>query len=184
MKKRLDEQINKIKNIMGISELITEASKKDILINKLGFNEDNAEYLDRVCGPLSVIITNKIIDRYRGGYSDKDIMDHLNNVGVDKIYRNDITSIMDWIRVGLNGNFTSYKNLTFDELYNKSIEWHDSLQIGQGEINYVENHPIAVDFRKEDGTGFYWVDLETNESDEECDRMGHCGRTGKGNNLF
>jgi len=184
MKKRLDEQINKIKNIMGISELITEVSKKDILINKLGLDEDNAEYLDRVCGPLSVIITNKIIDRYRGGYSDKDIMDHLNNVGVDKIYRNDITSIMDWIRVGLNGNFTSYKNLTFEELYNKSIEWHDSLQIGQGEVNYVENHPIAVDFRKEDGTGFYWVDLETNESDEECDRMGHCGRTGKGNNLF
>jgi len=44
MKKRLDEQINKIKNIMGISELITEASKKDILINKLGFNEGNANY--------------------------------------------------------------------------------------------------------------------------------------------
>ncbi len=113
MKKRLDEQINKIKNIMGISDLLTEASKKDILINKIGLDKDNAEYLDRVCGPLSVIIANKIIDRYRGGYSDKDIMDHLNNVGVDRIYRNDITSIMDWIRVGLNCNFNSNKKLTF-----------------------------------------------------------------------
>lgn len=169
---------------MGISELITEASKKDILINKLGFNEDNADYLNKLCGPLSVIIANKIIDKYRGGYSDKDIMDHLNNVGVDRIYRTEITSIMDWIRVGLNGDLSAYKNLTFEGLKEKSIEWHNSLQIGQGEINYVENHPIVIDFRKEDGTGFYWVDLETNESDEECDRMGHCGRTGKGNNLF
>lgn len=184
MKKRLDEQINKIKNIMGISELITEASKKDILINKLGFNEYNAEYLERVCGPLSVIITNKIIDIYRGGYSDKDIMNHLNNFGVDRLYRTEITSIMDWIRIGLNGNLSEYKNLTFEGLKEKSIEWHDSLKIGQGEVNYVENNPIVVDFRKEDGTGFYWADLETNESDEECNRMGHCGRTGKGNNLF
>jgi hypothetical protein len=184
MKKRLDEQINKIKNIMGISELITEVSKKDILINKLGLDEDNAEYLDRICGPLSVIIANKIIDRYRGGYSDKDTMEHLNNFGVDRLYGTEITSIMDWVRVGLNGNLSEYKNLTLDQLKNKSEEWHDSLQIGQGEINYVENHPIVIDFRKEDGTGFYWVNLETNESDEECDRMGHCGRTGKGNNLF
>jgi hypothetical protein len=184
MKKRLDEQINKIKNIMGISELITEASKKDILINKLGFNEYNAEYLERVCGPLSVIIANKIIDIYRGGYSDKDIMNHLNNFGVDRLYRTEITSIMDWIRIGLNGNLSEYKNLTFEGLKEKSIEWHDSLKISQGEVNYVENNPIVVDFRKEDGTGFYWADLETNESDEECNRMGHCGRTGKGNNLF
>ena len=181
MKKRLDEQINKIKNIMGISELITEASKKDILINKLGFNEGNANYLDKLCGPLSVIIGKKLIDRFEDTQSG---LKRLNDFGINRLFMGDITSIMDWIRVGLNGNFTSYKNLTFDELYNKSIEWHDSLQIGQGEINYVENHPIAVDFRKEDGTGFYWVDLETNESDEECDRMGHCGRTGKGNNLF
>ena len=169
---------------MGISELITEASKKDILINKLGFNEYNAEYLERVCGPLSVIIANKIIDIYRGGYSDKDIMNHLNNFGVDRLYRTEITSIMDWIRIGLNGNLSEYKNLTFEGLKEKSIEWHDSLKISQGEVNYVENNPIVVDFRKEDGTGFYWADLETNESDEECNRMGHCGRTGKGNNLF
>jgi hypothetical protein len=181
MKKRLDEQINKIKNIMGISELITEVSKKDILINKLGFNEGNANYLDKLCGPLSVIIGKKLIDRFEDTQSG---LKRLNDFGINRLFMGDITSIMDWIRVGLNGNFTSYKNLTFDELYNKSIEWHDSLQIGQGEINYVENHPIAVDFRKEDGTGFYWADLETNESDEECDRMGHCGRTGKGNNLF
>lgn len=190
MKKRLDEQINKIKNIMGISELITEASKKDILINKLGFNEDNAEYLDKTCGPLSVIIANKLINRqseifksWDKPYSKEDVMIFFNN-GIQSTIKSIITSIMDWIRVGLNGNFTPYKDLKFEELYNKSKEWHESLQIGQGEINYVENHPIAVDFRKEDGIGFYWADLETNESDEECDRMGHCGRTGRGNNLF
>ena len=169
---------------MGISDLIMEASKKDILINKIGLDEDNAEYLDRVCGPLSVIIANKILDRYRGHSENKEVLDHLKKLGIERLYRGDLTSIMDWVRVGLNGNFTPYKNLTFDELIDKSEEWHDSLKIGQGDINYVENNPIVVDFRKEDGTGFYWADLETNESDEECDRMGHCGRTGGFNNLF
>lgn len=182
MKKRLDEQINKIKNIMGISELITEASKKDILINKLGLSEDNAEYLDRVCGSLSVIIINKIIDSYLDLKTNP--VDYINKIGIDRLFRGDLTSIMDWIRVSLNGNLSAYKNLSFAQLNDKSREWHDSLQIGQGEINYVEKNPITIDFRKEDGTGFYWADLETNESDEECDRMGHCGRTGKGNNLF
>jgi hypothetical protein len=42
-----------IRNILR-EGLILEASKKDILINKIGWDEESAEILDRLCGPLSV----------------------------------------------------------------------------------------------------------------------------------
>ena len=74
--------------------------------------------------------------------------------------------------------------MTFIELYNESKEWHDSLNLGQGDINYKEENTIIKDFRDADGNGFYWVDLNTNTSDEECKRMGHCGRTASNNNLY
>ena len=45
------------------------------------------------------------------------------------------------------------------------------------------SHDVIADFR-ENGEGFYWVDLNTNSSDQECKRMGHCGRTGWGNTLI
>jgi hypothetical protein len=90
---------------------------------------------------------------------------------------------MDWIYVGLNGDLSEHKNDSFIELRQKAKEWHDSLEIGDGDINYVEENPILIDFRDADGYGFYWADLETNDSREECERMGHCGRTGYGNTI-
>ena len=94
--------------------------------------------------------------------------------------RQRIQSIMDWIRVGLNGNVQPYKNNTFDELYSLSKRWHDSLEVGEGQINYVEDHDVILDFRDENGNGLYWADLNTNNSPEECERMGHCGRSSYG----
>ena len=45
--------------------VLTGASKRDILVQKLGLSEINAETISRLCGPLSVWITNKIIELYR-----------------------------------------------------------------------------------------------------------------------
>ena len=47
-------------------------------------------------------------------------------------------------------------------------------------MDYEEKHPIILDFRNQNGIGYYWVDLETYNSPEECERMGHCGRSSKG----
>jgi len=171
-------------------KIIVEASKKNILMEKLGLNEVNADVLDKMCGPLSVWMANKLIQHYASDFSTytnelsyKEIM----SVTVKKIndnnrfdsitLRNIITSIMDWVRVGLNGNLGENKELPLDGLIRRSREWHDNLEIGQGEINYVENNPIILDFRDSEGNGFYWVDLETKYSEEECNRMGHCGRS-------
>jgi hypothetical protein len=94
--------------------------------------------------------------------------------------RRTLTSIMDYIQVGLNGNKSSLDDLSIFDIFNKSKEWHDSLNIGNGTINYIENAPILIDFRNENGEGYYWADLGVKNSPEECERMGHCGRSSYG----
>ena len=174
----------------SITQLITEASKKKILMDKIGFNEPNADILDRLCGPLSVWMAKKLIDQQQENrvsvgqerLEDKKIIQIMNNLFILSNNITKIQSIMDWIRVGLNGNVTPYKDLSYNELLEKSVQWHDSLEVGQGQINYTEpsTHDIILDFRDEDGNGFYWVALNTKNSSEECNRMGHCGRSSYG----
>jgi hypothetical protein len=190
MRNLLVEQINKIQSIMGVkSEIILEASKLKILTDKEGLDEDQAKLLDELCGGLSVWMLGKIKkyfhetqlgnQRYEGMDMDKFII-----LGItERSYisgprqRQLIIGIMDWIRIGLNGNVKPYKDLSFTELMTKSKEWHDSLNIGEGDINYDEKNDIIKDFRDENGDGFYWADLNTKNSREERDRMGHCGES-------
>ena len=182
-------------------DLILEASKKDALINKVGFNEDNAEFLFNLCGSLSVWMANKLIEAYveyfkntgwdsssaANKFTDVEIrelvIDKINQKGLSK-QKTIIPGIMDWITVGLNGNLGENKKLTFPELMDKSKLWHEELGVSGGDINYVEKNPVVLDFRDDNGNGFYWVNLETNDSTEECNRMGHCGRTNRNNSIY
>jgi hypothetical protein len=200
-----------LKKIIG-RVLISEASKIKVLTDKIGLNERNAEVLDRLCGPLSVWMANKWIDYNmqlmsrienqsftssvpsRGGekvqqkFTKQDVVKSFNSTNFfnSSSVIQSITSVMDYIRVGLNGNASPIKDLDIEKIIDKSEEWHKSLEIGKGEINYVEPHTndILIDNRDENGIGFYWVDLNTNSSDQECNRMGHCGRTQGGNTIW
>jgi hypothetical protein len=166
-----------------IYDLILEASKKDILIQKIGLSEKNAEFLSNLCGPLSVFMVNKIIDHMTvttpgvKKITREDVINELNSGYTLQSSRQTITSIMDWIRVGLSGNVKPYQNLSYKELHEQSKKWHDELEVGDSTIDYKEEHPVVVDFRNEKGNGYYWVDLETKDCDEESKRMGHCGRS-------
>ena len=171
------QELHRIKELNSSLGVITEASKVKILIDKLGFSEENANLLDTLCGPLSVWMANKIIEYIKSIYPNPDSVVLGPRI---RPFQPKITSIMDYIRVGLNGNIKDIKNLPFEELYIKSTDWHESLGGGKAKINYQETHPIIIDFRDENGFGYYWVDLETNDSREECERMGHCGRSSKG----
>jgi hypothetical protein len=192
--KKITEELRSFNN----SFLLAEASKKKILVDKLGLSETNAEYLDNKCGSLSVWMFNKLLDliieqRLRSSAPETATKEYIikerfntspNYLQIN--YNSVITSIMDWIRVGLNGNLGEYKNLSLVELRDKSQEWHNSLKVSGGEINYTEphTHDILIDNRDENGFGFYWVDLNTHDSNEECRRMGHCGRTGRYNTIW
>jgi hypothetical protein len=177
--------------------LIFEASKKKILVDKIGLSDVAASGLETVAGSLSVLMANKLIEyqlqaikswRPETEPSKQDAIDRLNSGNQYHTLLNSllpkVTEIMDWIRIGLNGNLGEYKNLNFKDLLLKSKEWHDSLGVGKAQINYEEKNPIILDFRNEDGEGFYWVNLQTNNSPEECERMGHCGRTAFNNIIY
>lgn len=189
----LSEQILRINEIIGETNIISEVSKLDILKTKVGVEDEMAEWIYRTCGNLSVWITNKFLKELSNTlYEDevlppdvKYVLDVFNGLSsIKSRFKNQVTSIMDYIRVGLRGNIKEIKNLDFPQIYEKTLEWHDSLGVGSGDINYVEKNDIIIDFRNEDGFGFYWADLNTNNSDEECNRMGHCGRTSSNNNLY
>lgn len=187
MKKIIYEQqiLSLLKEYNNKYKLLSEAkSKLDVLINKIGMSEENAKILDDKFGPLSVWIAKKIGEFYYRIYPNdyltpKNALQRL--VFGTRSFTNQFSSIKDYIVVGLNGNKSSLDNLNYMEIYSKSKEWHDELKVGDGQVNYKELNPIILDFRDEDGNGYYWVDLETNNSTEECERMGHCGRSGKGN---
>ena len=176
-----------MKLINVAKSLILEASAKDVLVNKLKLSEKAADFFVERCGKLAVIMVNKIIK------SEKETLDTLdmNDVfsaseSINKTYRSysdKLASIMDWIRVGLNGNLGEHKDDGFTTLYNKSVKWHDELGIGDGEYNYNEENEVILDFRDSDGMGFYWVDLGTSRCTEEQKRMGHCAST-RGDTLY
>lgn len=189
MRNLLAEHISKMQSMMGIQdELLTEASKLKILTDKEGLDEDQAKLLDDLCGSLSVWMLGRMKQHQKDIFKswekdvpiDELVIKAINENGLVSKYRQAIIGIMDWIRVGLDGNVKPFKNLKLQELDKKAKEWHESLGLGEGEINYEEKHPIIKDFRDENGNGFYWADLETMNSKEECDRMGHCGRSSYG----
>ncbi len=167
----------KFRNLL--ETILLEASKKDVLINKLGVNEYNAEALSKIVGPLSVFFAYKILEKYEeeAGYDiSKDIKERMGLVNGSNAFireRDKLRSIMDWVRVGLAGNIKPYQQLTFVELYDESERWHESLGIGESKIDYIEENAVILDYRK-DGEGYYWVDLGTTNCPEEAERMGHC----------
>jgi hypothetical protein len=176
-----------MKLINVAKSLILEASAKDVLVNKLKLSEKAADFFVERCGKLAVIMVNKIIKSEKETLDTLDMNDVFTSAeSLNKTYRSysdKLASIMDWIRVGLNGNLGENKDDDFTTLYNKSVKWHDELGIGDGEYNYNEENEVILDFRDSDGMGFYWVDLGTSRCTEEQKRMGHCAST-RGDTLY
>jgi hypothetical protein len=164
------------------SDILTE-SKLKVLIDKIGMSEENAKVLDDKFGPLSVWMAKKIGEYYSKNFPNdyRTPQEALKQLFFRaSSWTTQFSSIKDYIVVGLNGNKSSLDNLNYAEIYNKSKEWHNELKAGGGQVNYKETNPIIIDFRNENGVGYYWVSLQTNNSTEECERMGHCGRSSSG----
>jgi hypothetical protein len=187
--KKIIEILKEYNNKYGV---LLEASKLKILTDKVGFSEPIAKIFDELCGPLAVWMANKLYKHYvqrtksynvEGNMTPQEIKEFTISE-INKIHTPTLTRIiipmMDYIRVGLNGNKSSLEDDKWSEIFEKQKQWHDSLGVGEGKINYIENAPILIDFRNEDGEGYYWADLNVKNSPEECERMGHCGRSSYG----
>lgn len=134
----------------------------DNLVKVVKLSQSDAELLYSVAGKLSMWLAKKI--------KDKRIKSKIEN----------INGIIDWIRTGLNGNIQTIKNIEFDELVNMQDRWHKSLMAKDYDFEYIDENTPILDFRDDSGLGYYWVRLKTNPCTEEAERMGHCGRSGKG----
>jgi hypothetical protein len=164
--------------------LILEASARDVLVNKLKLSDKAADFFVDKCGKLAIIMVNKIIEAIKNSH---EVTNEVAIILLNKDYRpfsENLVSIMDWIRVGLNGNLGSHKNDDYQTLVKESKKWHDELEVGSGIYNYEENEDnIVIDFRDKNGMGFYWVDLMTSRCTDEQKRMGHCAST-RGDTLY
>lgn len=165
--------------------LILEASARDVLVNKLKLTDKAADFFVEKCGKLAIIMANKLIERIVKNNQKTTNEMAVNWLSKDyRVFSESLVSIMDWIRVGLNGNLGSHKNDDYQTLVKESKKWHDELEVGSGIYNYEEDEDsIILDFRDEDGMGFYWIDLQTSYCNDEQKRMGHCAST-RGDTLF
>lgn len=128
---------------------------------------------------LAVWIINQLINKTKEEYGK-----NLNKMSYTSTWNPDfiskITSIVDWSK-SKDISLEDRKNLTkmtFEEAYQKSEDWHNSLIAGGA----IENETGTVIIEFDDG--FYWIDLETTYCEDEADAMGHCGRTNKGDTLL
>lgn len=175
---------------------LMEGSKLQVLKDKVKLTDEVAEFFDELYAGLAVIIANGFIGYVRDMYKDAKMpevwepsehsgkIDHPQFLQSFNSQRQNFILVRDWIQAGLNGNFQPWKQKKFVDWTQEAYRWHQSLQQGEGELNYQEENPIILDYRKDDGLGFYWADLETTKCGEEADRMGHCGTSGVNGTLY
>jgi len=145
-----------------VNLIVENKATIDNLVKIVKLSQNDAELLYATAGKLSMWIAKKIKDKRIKSKIEK------------------ITGIIDWIRVGLNGNIQTIKNVDFDTLVEMQETWHKSLKAKEYDFDYDEKNKVILDFRDNDGIGYYWVRLNQNPCEEEAERMGHCGRSGKG----
>lgn len=82
-----------------------------------------------------------------------------------------MSNINDYIFSSLRDDKINFINTTVDEMNVKANEWHKELKSSEDLIK-EETNKIIIDYGD-----YYWVDLESNDCEEEGSAMGHCGRT-------
>jgi hypothetical protein len=179
-----------------ISDLLVEAKKQDVIEKTFGFSKEWADQFVAINEKLSVWIASSFLDYQAKVYKKpkKEMVDILNKVLTPtkmvnwsregETYVQKYNYIIDWLRnVNINGQVNvNIKDLSFEDAFAQSEEWHESLE-SQKDQNYQEKHEIVIDYRDDNGFGYYWANLDVSYSKEESDRMGHCGNKA-GTTLF
>lgn len=180
-----------------VRDIINESDKRSSIQTALGFSEAWANEFHSINPKLSVWVASTFMTDFlknkmstldgfiKSGKVDpnkskEDVLNFLNQQGPGfAIWRNNYKPnyryIMDWFVSPRRREQVNIKTLSFDAALQKSTEWHESLE-DKISIGYEEKNKVVIDYRDSKGLGFYWVDLKTDFSQEESDRMGHCGR--------
>jgi hypothetical protein len=173
---------------------------KSIIMDKIGLNEGNADYLIQRSPKLAIWFADALLKDWievkKGEYPSvptpqeyKQLALNFLNYSENTIrynYASAITTILDWLQHPLTPK-QNLREISWQEALDKSIKFHDELEAIGGKVDFVEpeQNTIIMTFPKtQDGVEYYWVIIPKSYCDEESARMGHCGRTQSGNNLI
>lgn len=164
------------------------ARAKDVIMNKIGFNEETADYFVGLSEKFAIWLADSILKYYlkHRNLTKEKCLNIVSKGGINADYGGAIREILDWLQHPVTPK-QDFRNLTFDEALEKAREWHQELQVLGGDIDFTEpetNTIIKTYPKNSDGIEYYWAFIPSNYCDLESSRMGHCGRTGYGNNLI
>lgn len=169
--------------------LLDEADKRQVLRNTFGLSDDWANEFHNLSDKVSVWIADTFIKEMINIYRDdipqgedpkRYVVGLLNDQGP---HGNDAWQVrfkpryeyvIHWLRAPRREQ-VNIRELTLDAAYDLAQEWHDSLQIRK-QTDYNETGDVFIDYRNDQGVGYYWVNLHTNYCSAEAERMGHCAR--------
>jgi hypothetical protein len=166
------------------------ARAKEIITKKIGLSEQNANFLTSQSEKFAIWLADAIIKSNMTiveGTTKEQAIERLNNTpNLLQSLRQRIRFILDWLQHPVTPK-QNLRELSFAEAEQKAREWHQELQVLGGDIDFTEpekNTIIKKYPKNSDGVEYYWVFIPSNYCDLESSRMGHCGRTGYGNNLI
>ena len=126
----------------------------------------------------SITDTENILNYFKGKESLTKDNEEMVKFKVDSIIGDFNTSrykdmIVDYIFSNVrNTNIWKINYIgSFKDMYNLSVDWHNKLK-ASGSVTQEHGRKLI-----EYPDGFYWIDLQTNDCNDEADAMGHCGRT-------
>ena len=192
----VDEMGNAVVNIMktqkatinptDIFEIKKEKDDKSIIIEKIGLNEENANFLIGLSPTFAVWLADSIVELTTKsnlyGSRDETIKALNESPNLVTQFRERIRGILDWLQHPSTPK-QNLRELTFGEAERKAKEWHNELTTSGGDLNFIEpiENTVLVTYPpNEFGKTYYWVFIPKNYCDIESSRMGHCGRTGAG----
>jgi len=180
----------------------------DIITKKIGFNEVNARYIIQQSPKFAIWLADSILKETMAQikkYNDsrnietpkepelkKEALEDINvqprrtnYSSVRNTYQSEIRIILDWLKHPLTEK-QNLRELSFREAVDKARIFHEELKVLGGDVDFVEpeEHTIIKEYDEVDGVKYYWVLIPKNFCDVESGRMGHCGRTGSGNELI
>jgi len=192
----VDEMGNAIVNIMktqkatinpaDVFEIKKEKDDKSIIIEKIGLNEENANFLIGLSPTFAVWLADSIVELTTKsnlyGSREETIKKLNESPYLVSNFRERIRGILDWLQHPTTRK-QNLRELTFGEAERKAKEWHNELQTAGGDIDFVEpiENTVITEYPENDnGVKYYWVFIPKGYCDVESARMGHCGRTGAG----
>ena len=175
-----------------LAGLILEGKYSDTINKKIGLPKDISDDLEERYGKYSIWFSNILFNSIENKYiyekedpkinvknlinnENKEIIDFSNQEYIEK--QSAFNYILDWLK-GRNSepvienDKIDFKNLSFKEAVGRSVKWHKEIsKIASGTIK-DEQGEIVMTFPD----GYYWINLNSKNCEDEAKAMGHCGR--------